>query len=70
MITDLIRTQVASISTTLDPDFFAYKLNEISYRSKFSAAVGSTNANPQDCEMFESPTIFKSTKPFEDIEEF
>ena len=45
------------------------KLNELSDRSKFSAAVGSTNANPQDCEMFESSTIFKSTTPFEDMED-
>ena len=48
---------------------FFKKLNELSDRSKFAVAVGSRNANPQDCEMFESPTTFKSTTPFEDMED-
>ena len=47
---------------------FVDKLNELSARSEFAAAVGSANANPQDCDIFESPTIFKSTTPFEDME--
>ena len=41
----------------------------ISAQSKFSAAMGSTNANLQDFEMFESPTIFKSMTPFEAMED-
>ena len=53
----------------MDPDCFVDKLNDLSVQSKFAAAVGSTNANPQECEMFESLTIFKSTKPFEDMED-
>ena len=48
---------------------FVDKLNGLSARSEFAAAVGSTNANPQDCDIFESPTIFKSTTPFEDMED-
>ena len=69
MVTDPIRAQVASTSTTLDPHFFVDKLNEISDQLKFTAAVGRTYANPQDCKMFEYPTIFKSTTPFEDMED-
>ena len=69
VVTDPIRAQVASISATFDPELFVDKLNELSARSKFAASVGSTNANPQDCEMFESPTTFKSTTPFEDMED-
>ena len=69
VVTDPIRAQVASTSTTLDPHFFVDKLNEISDQLKFTAAVGRTYANPQDCKMFEYPTIFKSTTPFEDMED-
>ena len=69
VVTDTIRAQNSNISTTLDPQLFVNKLNELSARSKFSADVGSKNTNPQDCENLESPTIFKSTKPFEDMED-
>ena len=48
---------------------FVAKLNEISTQTKFAVAVCSTNANMQDCEMFESPKCFKSTTPFEDMED-
>ena len=59
LVTDPIQSQVASISTTLDPECFVYKLNELSARSKISVAVGSTNTNPQDCEIIESQKHFK-----------
>ena len=69
MVTDTIQSQVASNSTTLDPECFVYKWNELSSRSEFSEAVGSKNAKPQDCELFESQMIFKSMTPFEDIKD-
>ena len=47
---------------------FINKLNELSAWFKFSAAVGSTNTNPQDCEMFEYIKKINSTTTFEDKE--
>ena len=70
MVKDPIRSQVENISTTLDTELFVNKLNDISSCSGFAAAVGITNENPQYCEMFESPTIFKSTTPLEYMEDY
>ena len=44
-------------------------MNELSDQSKFDADVGSKNAKPRDCGIFESPKTFKSTTPFEDMED-
>ena len=54
---------------------FVNKLNERTAESKFAVAVGSMDANPQDCEMFSgnpqdmdaSITNFKSNQPFSDL---
>ena len=44
---------MASASVVLDPEIFLDKLNDNSEWFKFSEAVVSTDANPQDCEIFE-----------------
>ena len=54
---------------------FVNKLNERTAESTFAVAVGSMDANPQDCEMFSgnpqdmdaSITNFKSNQPFSDL---
>ena len=45
---DAMRVKVASVSGTYDPEIFCDMINEQVATSKFSAAVGSTMANPQD----------------------
>ena len=45
---DAMRVQVASVSGTYDLEIFFKMINEQVTTSKFSAAVGSTMANPQD----------------------
>ena len=45
---DAMRVQVASVSGAYDPEIFCEMINEQVATSKFSAAVGSTMANPQD----------------------
>ena len=45
---DAMRLQVASVSGAYDPEIFCEMINEQVTTSKFSAAVGSTMANPQD----------------------
>ena len=73
VVSDQIRAQVASISSVLDPELFVDRLNERAAQSKFAAAVGSKNANPQDCDIFSAnpkdsdpnDTNFKSLHPLE-----
>ena len=75
VVSDQIRAQVASISSVLDPELFVDRLNERAAQSKFAAAVFSTNANPQECDMFSAnpqdsapnDTNFKSLHPLEDL---
>ena len=75
VLSDPIRVQVASISSVLDPELFVDRLNGRAAHSKFAADVGSTNANPQDCDMFSAnpqdsapnDTNFKSLHPLEDL---
>ena len=43
-----MRVQVASASSAYDPEIFCEMINDQVATSKFSAAVGSTMANPQD----------------------
>ena len=45
---DVMRVQVASVSGAYDPEIFCEMINEQVATSKFSVAVGSTMANPQD----------------------
>ena len=45
---DAIRVQVALASGEYDPEIFCEMINDQVTTSKFSAAVGSTMANPQD----------------------
>ena len=45
---DAMRIQVASVSGAYDPESFCEMINEQVATSKFSAAVGSTMASPQD----------------------
>ena len=45
---DEMRVQVASVSGTYDPEIFCKIIDEQVANSKFSAAVESTMANPQD----------------------
>ena len=52
MVTDAIRSQVASVSSVYDPDMFVKKLNERTSESKFAIDFGSMDSNPQDFEMF------------------
>ena len=75
VVSDPIRAQVASISSVLDPELFFDGSNERAAQSKFAAAVGSTNANPRECDMFSAnpqdsapnDTNFKSLHPLEDL---
>ena len=50
---DAMRVQVALASGAYDPEIFCEMINDQAATSKFSAAVGSTMANPQDpdCEI-------------------
>ena len=43
-----MRIKVASASGAYDPEIFCEMINDQFTTSKFSAAVGSTTANPQD----------------------
>ena len=52
VVPDAIRSCIVSVSNALDPEMFVHKLNERTAQSKFAVAVGSMDANPQDCEMF------------------
>ena len=45
---DVMQVQVASARGTYDPEIFCKMINSQVATSKFSAAVGSTMANPQD----------------------
>ena len=73
VVSDPIRAQVASIISVLDPELFVDRLNEHADQSKFTAAVGSTNSNLQDCDTFSAnpkdsapnDTNFKSLHPLE-----
>ena len=73
VVSDPIRAQVASIRSVLDPELFINRSNERAAQSKFAAAVGSTNSNPQECDMFSAnpqdsdpnDNNFKSLHPLE-----
>ena len=74
VVPDATRSCIASVSNVLDPEMFVHKLNERTAQSKFAVAVGSMDANPQDCEMFSgnphdiavSTKKFKSNQPISD----
>ena len=75
VVPDAIQSQVDSVGSVYNPDIFVNKLNEHTDESKFAVAVGSMDANPQDCEIFSvnpqymdfSTTKFKSNQPLLDL---
>ena len=52
VVPDAIRSQVASVRSVYDPGMFVNKLNDLTSESKFAAAVGIMDANPQYCDIF------------------